>query len=100
MSQLHTDLISSRTNGTTATTATTALHKDLRRRGVGTCSGTQVEQWKRCTAVPALKAEQEHKWYNANRCWAWVFGVCSAVPLVIKVVGCDVLLCRSSGVQQ
>lgn len=97
MSQLHTDLISSRTTGTTATIA---LHKDLRSRGVEACSGTQVEQWKRCTAVPAFKAEQEHKWNNKNRCWAWVLGACSVVPLVVKVVGRDVLLCRFSEVQQ
>jgi hypothetical protein len=97
MSQLHTDLISTCTTGTTATAA---LHKGLRGIAAGTRSGTQVEQRERCTAVPALKAEQEHKRNSANRCWAWVCGVCSGVPLVITVAERDLLRCRFPGVTQ
>jgi hypothetical protein len=97
MSKLHAFPISPCTTGTTATTA---LYKGLRGIAAGTCSGTQVEQWERCTAVPALKVEQEHKWNSANRCWAWVCGVCSGVPLVITVAERDLLRCRFRGVTQ
>jgi hypothetical protein len=84
MNQLHTDLISSKPIGTSATAA---RNKGLRPVAVGTCSGTYAEHGQLVITVPDSKVEQEHNWNFAKCCWAWLCGVCSGVPVEILVSG-------------